>query len=449
MDIVTKTARASKAWGFLSGVVLLLLFAGPFGANAAGSPRRAEVMTQLARPRFGVVSTTVVAVLSLLLLSLALAPRAEAFVYWVSLDSNKIGRANLNGTGVDPGFTSRVNPVGVAVDADHIYWTSWGGRIGRAKLDGNGVDRKFIKASTSDPSQISRIALAVDADHIYWTDVGATGALGTGRIARANLDGTGVQESFVSGLSFPFSLAVDDAHIYWVNYADTQPGPVLTTIGRANLDGTGVDQSFIGGSMLDVAVDADHIYWAGSGSIGRANLDGTGIDRRFISRLGPFSDLAVGAGSIFWSSFASLRIGRANLNGTGVDRRFIKVPFGPADLAVDELKPPGKVTAKRTQKLRGNRIRVKVRVKAKDDLTAKARGRVTVQGRTYKTERKTRRLGAGQTKKLTLRPKRRKEELKIAKALRRCEKARASLIVKLTGRLGNSETEKLKVKLTR
>lgn len=59
------------------------------------------------------------------------------------------------------------------------------------------------------------------------------------------------------------------------------------------------------------------------------------------------------------------------------------------------------------------------------------------------------RLDAGQAKELTLRPKRRKEELRIAKALRRCEKAGASLIVKLTGRLGNSETEKLKVKLAR
>jgi hypothetical protein len=71
--------------------------------------------------RFGVVPAEVVAVLSLLLLTLALAPRAEAFIYWPSLDSTMIGRSNLNGAGVDPGFITRADPAGVAVDADHIY----------------------------------------------------------------------------------------------------------------------------------------------------------------------------------------------------------------------------------------------------------------------------------------------------------------------------------------
>ena len=396
------------------------------------------------RPRVAVVPATVLAVLSLLLLILALAPRAEAFIYWPSLDSRNIGRSNLNGAGVDPGFIGRVNPFGVAVDADHIYWTSQNGKIGRARIDGSRVDRNFIKAGTSDPSQISRIALAVDAEHIYWTDVGPEDAPGAGSIGRANLDGTGVQENLVSGVLFPLSVAVGDSHIYWVNYA--------RSIGRANLDGTGVEQDFISGSVLDVAVDAEYIYWSdlgsvGRGSVARANLDGTGIDRRFISRLGPFKDIAIGAGYIFWSSFESFRIGRANLDGTAVDRRFAKVPVGPSDLAVDGLKPPGKVRAKRTQMLNGNRVRVEVKVKAKDDLTAKAKGRVTLQGRTYKLERKVRRVEAGKTRMLTLRPKRRNEELRIAKALRRGEIARASVNVKLTGRVGNSKTVSKPVRL--
>ena len=398
----------------------------------------------LPRPRLAVVPTTVVAVLSLLLLSLALAPRAEAFIYWPSLDSRDIGRSNLNGAGLDPGFISRVNPVGVAVDADHIYWTSENGKIGRARIDGSRVDRNFIKSGTSDPSLISRIALAVDAEQIYWTDVGPTGAPGAGSIGRANLDGTGVQENLVSGADFPLSVAVGGSHIYWVNLG--------RSIGRANLDGTGVDQDFISGSVLDVAVDAEYIYWSdlgpiGGGSVARANLDGTGIDRRFISRLGPFSDIGIGAGYIYWSSYESFRIGRANLDGTAVDRWFTKVPVGPIDLAVDDLRPPGRVTAKRTQIVSGNRVRVEVKVKAKDDLTARAKGKVKLQGRTYKLERKRRRLDAGQTRMLTLRPKRRNEELRIAKALRRGEIARASVNVKLTGQVGNSKTVSKPVRL--
>src|SRR5438876_1031872 len=63
------------------------------------------------------------------------------------------------------------------------------------------------------------------------------------------------------------------AFVYWTNFSATY------SIGRANLDGTGIDQSFITGasgkSTYGVAVDGAHIYWTNSGnsgSIGRANL---------------------------------------------------------------------------------------------------------------------------------------------------------------------------------
>ena len=57
------------------------------------------------------------------------------------------------------------------------------------------------------------------------------------------------------------------------------------TIGRANLDGSGVDQSFITGAQVGVAVDSQHVYWTNSSSdaIGRANLDGSGVDQSFIT----------------------------------------------------------------------------------------------------------------------------------------------------------------------
>ena len=197
-----------------------------------------------------------------------------------------------------------------------------------------------------------------------------------------------MHKNLVRGADFPLSVAVGDSHIYWTNYTGGNGSPVETSLGRANLDGTGVDQGFIGGPVIDVAAEADHIYWMGSGSIGRANPDGTGIDRGFISRIFGFTDIATGAGYIYWSSCARLRIDRANLDGTGVERQFTKVPVGPSDLAADGLKPPGKVTAKRVQLVSGNRVRVEVKVKAKDKLTARAKGKVTLQGRTYRPERK-------------------------------------------------------------
>ena len=83
----------------------------------------------------------------------------------------------------------------MAVDADHVYWTNINGTIGRANLDGTGVDQSFI-------TDTSAIGVAVDADHVYWSDAS------TGTIGRANLDGTGVDESFITGASTPFAVAV-------------------------------------------------------------------------------------------------------------------------------------------------------------------------------------------------------------------------------------------------
>jgi streptogramin lyase len=85
----------------------------------------------------------------------------------------------------------------VAVDAGHIYWARLTtGAIGRANLDGTDVNQSFITGTDS-------FGVAVDADHIYWANSN------TGTIGRANLDGTGANQSFITGAAFPFGVAVD------------------------------------------------------------------------------------------------------------------------------------------------------------------------------------------------------------------------------------------------
>ena len=122
--------------------------------------------------------------------------------------------------------------------------------VARANLDGSGVDRSFI--TMSDYLGIyERSGVAVDAHHVYWTQIQApNGSIGIGR---ANLDGTDVDRSFITGLSQPTDVAVDAEHIYW-----TATGRPPWSVGRAKLDGTDVEPAFIptSGSPKDVAVDA-------------------------------------------------------------------------------------------------------------------------------------------------------------------------------------------------
>jgi uncharacterized protein YfaP (DUF2135 family) len=120
--------------------------------------------------------------------------------------------------------------------------------------------------------------VADDGQHVYWANFTSN------RIGEANLDGTDVNESFISGADGPVGVAVDGQHVYWAN-ADGN------TIGEANLDGTGVNENFItGASQPDgVAVDGQHVYWANytSNRIGEANLDGTDVNQSFITTAGP------------------------------------------------------------------------------------------------------------------------------------------------------------------
>lgn len=407
--------------------------------------------------------TVMLAVLALLVLPLALAPRAEAFIYWTS--AGAVGRANLDGTGINPHFIHRAGDSGdVAVDPGHLYWTVAPtdytdlGEIARANLDGTKVEKDFISGSGP---------LAVDQDHIFWSWNGGHPTIFSSAIGRANIDGTGVDLGFLR-LGDPVGpVAVGASHIYWGQFPDPvccAPGfTPVAAIGRANLGGSAIDPDFIRLPFAfpgDVVVDAAHIYWINASrpqepspaTIGRADLDGTGVDPEFIDDFDPDAngptDLAVDDEHIYWTDGGP--IGRANLDGTGLDHDFIDTGSHVASLAVDDLTDTelaGKASAKRTQRQKGKKVIVKVKVKAKERLTAKATGKIQINP-TYKLKPQQIDLTRGETKRLKLSPKK-KGARKIVAALKRGQVARAKLTVKLTDPAGNRETEKLRVRLKR
>ncbi|MGO9207419.1 MAG: hypothetical protein ACLQBX_14775, partial [Candidatus Limnocylindrales bacterium] len=96
--------------------------------------------------------------------------------------------------------------------------------------------------------------VAVDSTHVYWANRGTSGWTPTSgtTIGRANLDGTGLDESFIGGAQSPCGVAVDGTHLYWGN--ETTSTGAGTTIGRAKLDGTGVNQQFITGAQAPCGV---------------------------------------------------------------------------------------------------------------------------------------------------------------------------------------------------
>ncbi|MFN8217867.1 MAG: hypothetical protein U0R71_14830, partial [Solirubrobacterales bacterium] len=72
-----------------------------------------------------------------------------------------------------------------------------------------------------------------------------------------------------------FGAAGASAHLYWT-------GTLGTSVNRTTTTGAEETQEWVKGGKypVGVAVDADHVYWANSGtnSIGRANLAGGEVE---------------------------------------------------------------------------------------------------------------------------------------------------------------------------
>lgn len=188
-----------------------------------------------------------------------------------------------------------------------VYWSTFGGTtIGSADPDGGEVDSSLI-SEASNP-----VGVAVDAVHIYWANPFVD------MIGRANLDGSGVEKEFITGVN-PYGLAVAEGHVYWTD-ADAH------TIGRANLDGSGVEDGLIGnvGSFFGLAADSEHLYWGNEAgeSIGRANLDGSGANTSFVPGVEGAFGLAttVAAATLSTAAPADTHLGAGAIHGTAVLR---------------------------------------------------------------------------------------------------------------------------------
>lgn len=239
-------------------------------------------------------------------------------IYWTNRATHAIERANLDGSGVDPHFISlpdipgTVDPAAVAVSAGRIYWSVSGGVpfdgeagfIGRANIDGSDVQPNLIKTP-------SPVALAVDRAHVYWV------SLLRRSIGRANLDGSDARTDFIKTSQSGGGLAVSASHIYWTREVFIRrPGTYRAYIGRARLNGSAVQPRFIAERkdrvLTGLALNAGHLYWSSSSSspdtIGRAKLDGSGIQRSFITLRRELvggrtiGGLAVNGAHIYWSS---------------------------------------------------------------------------------------------------------------------------------------------------
>ena len=328
------------------------------GAGSPGFPEGAPG-TRSSRSTLARCAALVLAVIAVL--GGALAGRAEGYVYWANADplgNGAIGRANLDGTGV-AGLFVRVDdhhvdsPCGVAVDGNHIYWVNnWstiigdhGASIGRANLDGSGVDENFIPLDAADNTPCG---VAVDGAHVYWANQEI-------HIGRANLDGSGVDENFIP-VEHPLRLSQrgggrQRAHLLVTASSARSGEPTWTGAEWTRTSSPSTASTWLAGwrSRVRTCTGAHQVVEnveasVANSSIGRANLNGSGVNESFIPfDDGPSPSSAPPVLPAGWRSTARMStgggafIGRANLNGSGVNQSFIPSQRDACGVAVDAL----------------------------------------------------------------------------------------------------------------
>ena len=233
-------------------------------------------------------------------------------MYWVDADAGTLHR--LVGSKVENLLPSVQNATSLAVDMINgkLYWTEKTGertgRIRRANLDGSNV--QLVKDLTSAP-----LYLAVDTagGKLYLINA-------WNKIQRMNLNGSGFQPNLITGLMAPKGLAVDAAggKVYWIEQTGERSGRIR----GANLDGSNVQlmkalTSVPGGLAIDTVNGKLYITNA-YGKVQRLNFNGSGFQPNLITGLKSPMDLAVdGAeGKVYWTEQGSLR--RANLTGENI-----------------------------------------------------------------------------------------------------------------------------------
>jgi low density lipoprotein receptor-related protein 5/6 len=140
-------------------------------------------------------------------------------IYW-SQNDGTIRRANIDGTGAEILLRGTIDPEDIALDrpGGKIYWTeNVTDKIQRANFDGSDAE-DVLSISTNN------FYATIDIDSMdgkmYWTVPGTLGNVRDGKIQRANLDGTEV-EDLITRIIFPVALALDLSLIVDI---DIKPG---------------------------------------------------------------------------------------------------------------------------------------------------------------------------------------------------------------------------------
>jgi hypothetical protein len=142
--------------------------------------------------------------------------------------------------------TGQHTPIGLAVDATNIYWTTSDGNVMKAPISGGA-------ATVLAAGQRSPWGIAVDAANVYWANAASLGQVMTVPIAG------GEPTVLVDQQRRPVHLAVADGVLYWANQLAGTVMSVPVTGGTPTLL---ADKQ---GQLVAITVESRTLYWSSIG----------------------------------------------------------------------------------------------------------------------------------------------------------------------------------------
>ena len=253
-------------------------------------------------------------------------------MYWLNMRGGTLHR--LVGSEVENLVPTARNITGFAMDVagGRLYWTEKmsdrTGRIRRANLDGTNV--KLVKNLTSVPNGI---ALDTTNRKIYVANA-------WGKIQRLNVDGSNFQPNLITGLEMPGGLALDisGGKVYWTE--------VSGRIRCANLDGSQV-RDFVpreSGTPMNLVIFEGTVYWTQKISENRGEIRFITPDRDSNVITTFTTSFPVGLAvdaverQLYWTTSNGV-IGRSKLGGGSFEPEFITGLGDPGAFAVS-VEPP-------------------------------------------------------------------------------------------------------------
>jgi hypothetical protein len=218
-------------------------------------------------------------------------------VYWSDLGPNcgTVDAASTSGSivrqAVDGGgdmllAAGQDCPMGLAVDTDNVYWTTFqpddGGAVMKAPIHGG--PSVALATGLYGPRSI-----AVDPTNVYWLDFS--------RVMKVPI--AGGPAVVLADNQAPNEIAIDSTNVYWTEFG---PNPAIKQIGKDG--GSVVIVAAAQVSPTGIATDGTRIYWANSANPGGTVMVGwpnaAYLPYPITGQLDTPSYLAVDGTGVYW-----------------------------------------------------------------------------------------------------------------------------------------------------